>query len=264
MSENQCTAITKKGSQCKNKSIKDSQNCRIHSSISISDQLISSHSILSSSSKKIIYDSNQIIQEFDKDLNASYFPQFLETLLINSCLIKLSQVPFCQVTYHKYGKVVKTPRQTCCYGQYNDQSTAKYRGREFQTITIPDWLVELKEKIEHVTNRKYNAVILNKYIDGHQHISWHADSESFLEHHMIASLTFGHSRDFQFRKSSQDKIREISMKSGSLLVFDEGLLHCLPKRTNQYGIRYNITFRCVKNSLGIGNYYYYNRGQIPF
>ena len=217
--------------------------------------------VISFCNNKIIHDAKQSIERFDPNINANYYHQFLDLQSIAGCVAKLEEVPFLLVEYNKYGKLRRTPRQTYCYGQYNSELTAKYRGQKFQTEPIPDWLNLLKGKIEKMTNREYNAVILNKYVDGNQHISWHADSEPFLDHQMIASLTFGEERAFQFRKDRGDIIHEISLKSGSLLIFDEGLLHCLPKRKNINGTRYNITFRCVQNSLGIGNYYFYNRGQ---
>ena len=215
-------------------------------------------------SNKWIYDQNQTIKKFrgcdNQEINASYFPQAIQTQSIDDWMSQLTKVPFRQVQYNKFGTLRKTPRQTYCYGQYQCEPTAKYRGHSFETEAFPNWLIPLKEKVEQLTNRQYNAVIINQYVNGQNHISWHADSEPFLAHQMIASITLGQERDFQFRKSPQDIIHEISLQSGSLMVFDEGLLHCLPKRANQNGTRYNITFRCVKNSTGIGNYYYYNRG----
>ncbi len=217
-----------------------------------------------STNKKIIYDNDQTMINFGPLLKASYYPTYFHQDDLIKLLNQLQTVPFCRVQYNKYGKTMTTPRHTYCYGQFDNQSIVKYRGKTFTTEAIPEWLSLIKKGIENITQHEYNAIILNKYLDGNDHISWHADSEPFLKHQMIASITIGNERDFQFREDPKSNIHELRLKHGSLFVFDQGLLHCLPKRANCSNMRYNITFRCVKNSSGIGNYYYYNRGaELP-
>lgn len=190
-----------------------------------------------------------------------YQPNYCTPDFILDLKTFLDQFEFCQVEYIKYGQIRKTPRLTYCYGQYNKEPTARYRGVDFSTEPIPQWLLQLKAPIEQFLGCDFNAVIMNKYPTGDHHIGWHQDDESFLEHNTIASLTIGAERPFQFRHLDKGQIHEVELKSGSLLIFNQGLLHSLPKRTRVSGVRYNITFRKVKSGLGIGNYYYYNRKQ---
>lgn len=207
---------------------------------------------------KIIHDNKSPIFNFGEGIKACYISHFI-TLELQSQLIEyLDQFPYCQITYNKYGKIRQTPRLTYCYGQYNGESTAKYRGKEFQTEAIPEWLLQLKEPIEKYIGCDFNAVIMNKYINGENNISWHQDDESFLEHKIIASISLGQERAFQFKLTEHSQVHEITPISGSLLIFDS-LWHTLPKRAHIDQTRYNITFRKVKDSRGIGNYYYYNR-----
>lgn len=208
---------------------------------------------------KIIHDNTQLNTDFGEGIKAYYFPDYINGDNYDIISNILESHPFTQVSYTKFNKIRHTPRMTYCYGRFNDQTTASYKGVSFDTQVLPEWLEELKSPIDTYLGCKFNAVIMNKYINGSNNIAWHQDDETFLQHKMIASITMGQERPFQFRVSADSPIHEITLKSGSLFIFDEGLSHCIPKRAHIDGIRYNITFRQVKNNLGIGNYYYYNR-----
>lgn len=206
--------------------------------------------------QKRVYSSDELLSV----KQCYYQPNYVEPDLEADLIAFLDQFEYSHVHYPKFGKERYTPRQTWCYGQYNNEQVASYRGQSFNTEPIPFWLQQLKAPIEKFLGVDFNAVIMNKYRDGQDHINWHQDDEKFLEHTVIASISLGCERDFQFRRQMTDSIEEITLRSGSLLVFSEGLHHALPKRTRVSGTRYNITFRKVGSNLGIGNYYYYNRG----
>lgn len=59
----------------------------------------------------------------------------------------------------------------------------------------------LKDRIEEVTGFTFNSVLANLYRDGHDHVSWHSDDEYSLgDKPLIASLSFGDTRNFELRK----------------------------------------------------------------
>jgi alkylated DNA repair dioxygenase AlkB len=203
---------------------------------------------------KITYNNDQYIEYFGDGISARYIPNYVAPTLQTQLLNFLPTLPFTRVTYSKFNKLRHTPRLTWCYGQINE--TASYRGKTFKTEAIPQWLMDLKRPIEQYCGVDFNAVLLNKYQDGSDFINWHVDDEKFLDHHIVASITIGAERDFQMRGTEKGTIHELKLKSGSLLIFNDAL-HSLPKRSNTNGVRFNITFRKVKD---IGNYYYYNRG----
>lgn len=134
----------------------------------------------------------------------------------------------------------------------------KWKGIEFETDPFPQWLKEIKNNIESDTKLEFNSCILNMYEDNNDSISFHVDAERFLKHNAIASLSLGDSRIFKYKKNG--KINTIELKSGSLSLLLNGLEHSIPKSKNIQNIRYNITFRCLKDNHGLGNYYRYNRG----
>lgn len=59
----------------------------------------------------------------------------------------------------------------------------------------------LKDRVEEVTGYIFNSALANLYRDGHDHVSWHSDDEISLGvQPVIASLSFGDSRNFELRK----------------------------------------------------------------
>jgi len=155
-----------------------------------------------------------------------------------------------------YAKTRITPRLTWCYGRLQNE-IVRYRGKNFTTELMPDWLVSLRDQIAEKTGFCANACILNFYTHGSEHINWHADDETFLEEKTVASISLSGERVFSMRN---DKYRfDITLRDGSLLMMYDAIEHCLEAQENVRG-RFNITFRKLNSEKGIGNYYYYNRG----
>jgi alkylated DNA repair dioxygenase AlkB len=221
---------------------------------------------------------NSLLSDF------SYNPVFLSTKEQGELIEHLNKLPWQKVTYTKFGKPRSTPRHTFCFGTPAADGSpilVSYKGHYYTTEALPDWLQELKKKVETATNYAYNAVILNNYIDAGEYISWHTDDERFLQHTTVASISLGASRTFKVRQNwtpegdkekTDNKSQEtaVSLVSGSLAVLFRGIEHTLPKETptpyNGMHNRFNITFRCLKpfqageKMSGWGNYYHYNRG----
>jgi alkylated DNA repair dioxygenase AlkB len=210
--------------------------------------------------QQVVHSSDNVITTFGDGITAAFYPNFLGSELSTDLYKALQEVPFTRVAYPKYGTVRRTPRMTYCYGQHAGEPVARYRGKDFATEPVPLWLQPLQTAIEAATQRTYNAVILNYYPDGDNYINWHQDDETFLGHQMVASVSLGQSRDFLFKATKTAPVHRITLTPGSLFVIDQGLWHALPKRARVTQPRYNITFRNVATSTGVGNYYYYNRG----
>ena len=149
-------------------------------------------------------------------------------------------------------------------------SESHYRGLDFQSQVMPPWLGQLSQYVRMISiinwnfDPCYNSCIIGKYDDGDDAISFHEDTESFLEHHFCANVTLGYARDFQFKTINPDgskQTHEICLAHKSAFFF-LGLEHALPKRASVKPgeIRYSISFRNMKNDIGIGNSFYYCRG----
>ena len=148
-----------------------------------------------------------------------------------------------------YGKELPFPRLTAWYGDAG--RTYSFSGLTLKPKPWTDSLRELKTRVEVKTDATFNSVLLNRYRDGNDSISWHQDDEKDLgKDPVIASLNFGATRRFQLRHlQSKEKIN-MDLKHGSLFVMLGKLNHHwqyqIPKTKKAVGERINLTFRHIK------------------
>ena len=148
-----------------------------------------------------------------------------------------------------YGKTIPLPRLTAWYGDPLKSYT--YSGINCQPNEWNKGLLYIKERIEKVTQTKFNSVLLNWYRDGEDYLNWHADDEKELgKNPVIASVNFGETRDFVIRRNDEpSKKIVIPLKHGTLLIM-RGEIQCywqhsVPKRKKVKGSRFNLTFRRI-------------------
>lgn len=154
-----------------------------------------------------------------------------------------------QETMNMYGKKIDFPRLTSWYGESDKPYT-------FSGITLHPhpWtkeIIEIKNKVENKASTYFNSVLLNRYRDGNDSISWHTDAEKELGlNPIIASVNFGATRKFQLRHVKTKEKLEIELTHGSLLIMQGELQHFwqhqVPKTSKPIGERINLTFRVIK------------------
>jgi alkylated DNA repair dioxygenase AlkB len=153
-----------------------------------------------------------------------------------------------QEEMNMYGKELPFPRLTAWYA--DEGKTYSFSGLTLKPKPWTNSLLELKKRVEVKTNAKFNSVLLNRYRDGQDSISWHQDDEKDLgKDPVIASLNFGATSRFQLRHlRSKEKI-DIALKHGSLLVMfgklNQYWQHQVPKTKKAVGERINLTFRHI-------------------
>jgi alkylated DNA repair dioxygenase AlkB len=97
----------------------------------------------------------------------------------------------------------------------------------------------------------FNSVLLNRYLAAKDSVAWHSDDEpEFGENPIIASVSFGGPRTFQFRHKRRKGLRaSIELTHGSLLIMrgatQHNWLHQIPKAAKEVPGRVNLTFRVV-------------------
>jgi alkylated DNA repair dioxygenase AlkB len=148
-----------------------------------------------------------------------------------------------------YGKEILLPRLTAWYGDEN----ARYKYSGIVNIPLP-WTEELlliKHKVEEISQTKFNSVLLNYYRNGNDSMGWHSDDEKELSTNpTISSVSFGATRNFQFKHKSVKKSNQnFLLNNGSLLIMkgetQHNWLHQVPKTKTIIGERINLTFRAV-------------------
>lgn len=120
-------------------------------------------------------------------------------------------------------------------------------------LVTRDWtplLLTIRAKVEAYLATSFNAVLVNYYRDGDDYVGWHADDELELgDSPLIASLTFGAERRFEFKHKQDAERGSIQLRAGTLLVmqpsFQQLWLHRVPKADDVHGGRINLTFRQV-------------------
>ena len=147
-----------------------------------------------------------------------------------------------------YGKHITTKRKVAWYGD-SDYSYA-YSNTSKQALPWTMELLDLRKKIEEITDTKFNSCLLNLYHDGNEGVSWHSDGEKSLGNNpIIASLSFGAERIFSFRHKTTKQTISLALEHGSLLVMKDktqiNWLHSLPTSKKISQPRINLTFRTI-------------------
>ena len=117
-----------------------------------------------------------------------------------------------------YGKPVALPRLTAWYG---DEGTGyTYSGIVNTPRPWTPALLEVKRAVEGPSGVAFNSVLLNRYRSGRDSVAWHSDDEpEFGENPVIASVSLGGTRTFQFRHRTRKDLRaSLELTHGSLLI----------------------------------------------
>ncbi|KQR74721.1 2OG-Fe(II) oxygenase [Burkholderia sp. Leaf177] len=111
-------------------------------------------------------------------------------------------------------------------------------------------VLSLKTKAESAAKTTFNSVLINRYRTGQDSMGWHADKERELGlAPVIASVSLGTTRTFEFRHTKSRQIHTLQLKHGSLLIMrgrtQLDWAHRVPKEPEARGERINLTFRYV-------------------
>lgn len=178
-----------------------------------------------------------------------YVRHFLDTTQSDRYLnLLLKSVDWKQESMHLYGKTVQFPRLTAWYGDPNKAYT--FSGITLQPTAFTPALLEIKRHVETLAGVKFNSVLLNRYRNGNDSISWHTDDEKELGRNpVIASLNLGATRVFQLRHNDTKEKIALELSHGSLLIMRGELQHFwkhqIPKTKKAVGERINLTFRVI-------------------
>jgi len=179
-----------------------------------------------------------------------FYPNFFSKAESDLYLQNLKEnIDWKQESMNMYGKQVNFPRLTAWYGD-NDKPYS-FSGITLQPNFWTKELLQIKDKIESLSNVQFNSVLLNRYRSGNDSISWHTDAEKELgENPVIASVNFGATRRFQLRHIETKEKIEIELTHGSLLIMQGELQHFwqhqVPKTKKAVNERINLTFRVIK------------------
>lgn len=153
-----------------------------------------------------------------------------------------------QYEYHAFGRTFHVPRLQAWYadpGVHYRYSNNMLEHRPW----IPS-LLAIKHHIENKTGQRFNSVLVTRYRDGNDHVTLHADDEPELgEAPVIASLSLGATRAFEYCHKQNRETRRLLLHDGELLLmlpdFQRDWEHCVPREPAVTAPRINLTFRQV-------------------
>lgn len=125
-----------------------------------------------------------------------------------------------------------------------------YSNNLLKTQTWLESLSAIKHDVQQISSLVFNSVLVTFYRDGNDYVNWHADDEDELgADPIIASLSLGATRAFQYRRLCDGLSGEVMLNNGDLLImqpgFQKGWEHRVPKQPAINEPRLNLTFRNV-------------------
>ena len=185
------------------------------------------------------------------DAEILYYPHFFHQKEADVIFEQLAnEIPWQQDDIRVFGKIHPQPRLTALFG--NEGIAYSYSNIKMQPHPWSPLLQKIKSHVENVSNTNFTTVLLNQYRDGKDSNGWHADDEKELgTNPIIASISFGAVREFQFRHyQTKDHLTKLPLAHGSLLIM-RGLTntyweHRIPKTSKPLPPRINLTFRMIQ------------------
>jgi len=161
----------------------------------------------------------------------------------------MQSVPWQQDQVRMYGKLITTRRKVAWFG--DEGAVYKYAGIARAPLSWLPELNELRNKVGATCGTAFNSCLANLYHSGSEGMGWHRDNEpDLVKHGVIASLSLGAARRFDFRhRKTRTKI-SVMLEPGSLLVMagevQDHWEHQLPVAKKVLEPRINLTFRTIR------------------
>lgn len=185
------------------------------------------------------------------DGDVVFYPSFFPLAEADHLLQEfLTTITWRQESIKRYGKQIDIPRLTAWYGEVGTGYT--YSGIVNEPQPWTPALLHIKRAVEGPAGVPFNSVLLNRYRSGKDSVAWHSDDEKeFGENPVIASVSFGGTRTFQFKhKKRKDQKASVELTHGGLLIMSgetqQNWMHQIPKTVKEVPERVNLTFRVVR------------------
>lgn len=178
----------------------------------------------------------------------THIPKWLDDTECLSLYAAADKMGLMQHIVRIHGKEILQPRLTawCCdtgegYG---------YSGQITPATPWPKEFIPIRERLKSELGRDFPSVLVNKYRDGQDSVSWHKDDEGiFGPDLIIATLSLGGTRKFQVKNVKSKERVSFVLENGDLLIMQNGAnddwVHCVPKTGQQVEPRISLTFRTI-------------------
>lgn len=181
------------------------------------------------------------------DGSAVLYPDYFDVDESDALMVDLTaSLPWESTRIPMFGREVTEPRLSAWIA--DPGVTYRYSGR---SRVVHPWTTNLdavRARVETTSGTTFNGVLANLYRTGHDHMGWHADDEKSLgPDPVIASVSLGAERRFDFRHRETGETVSTVLPHGSLLIMSGSSQRCwkhrIPKTTRVREPRINLTFR---------------------
>lgn len=162
----------------------------------------------------------------------------------------IDDTPWRSESIKMWAKSVPQPRLIAWYGEPG--ATYSYSGIKLAPHAWTETILNLKRRVEALSEHHFNSVLLNYYRDHRDSMGFHSDDEPELgKQPTISSLSLGEERRFQLKHRHRTDLKTVSipLAEGSLLVMrgktQTYWKHGIPKERIPCGPRVNLTFRFI-------------------
>lgn len=189
------------------------------------------------------------IELLPMDSSALLHPAGYEEAHANTLFKKLlEEIPWEQKQVRMFGKLIDQPRLVAWFGD-NDASYT-YSGLTLNPHPWTPTIDECRRRCEELAGVSFNSGLANLYRNGQDTVSWHSDDEPELgSEPVIASVSLGSARRFDFRHVSGEPTIKTELQSGSIVIMSgksqSHWKHQIPRTKRVETPRINLTFRQV-------------------
>jgi alkylated DNA repair dioxygenase AlkB len=174
-----------------------------------------------------------------------YVPGFLGRDEADALLERIRTAGDFRQNYIQLYGTKAVPRLEAWYGSWDYPYS---KGVVLRADPMPGYLQAVISRMKACGFGDFNAVLINRYRDGEDHISWHSDDDFGDPEPTIASITLGAARPFRLRSRAEKRnVVEYAPEHGSLLIMrgrtNADWEHMVPKTAKPIGERINLTFR---------------------
>ena len=159
------------------------------------------------------------------------------------------EIPWRQEHLRMFGSVIAVPRLEAWIADAGLEYT--YSGILHAPQPWTQTVVAMRDVCDRLAGASFNSVLCNLYRNGDDGVDWHADDErEFGRQPVIASLSLGATRRFDFRRVDDTGVRRgVDLHHGDVVIMrgttQELWRHRIPKTRTPVGERINLTFRTV-------------------
>jgi alkylated DNA repair dioxygenase AlkB len=158
----------------------------------------------------------------------------------------IDTIPWQVETARIFGREMPIPRMTAWFGD----GAYSYSGIVHLPAPFPAIIERLRQRAEALSGALFNAALANFYRSGRDSVGWHSDNEAGLGNRpIIASLSLGGERRFQFRHRETTQTITLGLRMGHWLIMagetQRFWVHQVPKAAAPAAPRVNLSFRLM-------------------